>query len=156
MPIEYTLYLNSNCTPARLREVVRTCVGDESDVVPAGPLTFSGEGLFGAAAALDEISQQIMREDFRLDGARVRVTFRLDRSRLEHAQDSLIRCTAEVLSAWRGDAVLLFNGETVVLRRRVGTLIVWEKFGPWTPTRLLLLHSFYQIGPVITEASDHI
>jgi hypothetical protein len=147
MAIEYTLYIDTEHAPSRLREIVCACIGDELDFAPAGTLTFSGEKLYGAVSDVDEVTRQFVSEDFSFD-ARARVTFRLDKFALADSQDSLIRCVAAVLAADPSDAMMLFNGETVVLRRRGIDLVLQDGFGPWTPARLRPLGRSYRIGPI--------
>ncbi|PRQ02634.1 SitI3 family protein [Enhygromyxa salina] len=147
MAIEYTLYIDTECALPRLRESVCACIRDESDMSPTGTLTFSGEKLLGTVSAVNEVTRQFVSEDFSFN-ARARVTFRLDKFALADSQDSLVRCVAAVLAADPSDAILLFNGETVVLRRRGSDLVLREGFGPWTSARLQPLGRSYRIGPI--------
>lgn len=147
MAIEYTLYIDTECGPPRLGEIVCACIGGEPDFAPTGILTFSGEKLYVAVGAVGQVTRQFVSEDFSFD-ARVFMAFRLDKFALADSQDSLIRCVAAVLAADPSDATMLFNWETVVLLRRGSDLVLREGFGPWTPARLRPLGRSYRIGPI--------
>jgi len=133
MAITYSLSLDTDWSPARLYEVVAASVRVER-ALERDVLTFHGDGLWGAINATGDVSRMIFREDFSFD-PRMGIAFRLDKFDLEHAQRSLVRCACGVLVACPDDALLLWNGETPVLRRKAGDLALNEAFGLWEPER---------------------
>jgi hypothetical protein len=64
------------------------------------------------------------------------VRMRLDKHDLPGAQDALARLVGAALRGTAGDALLLWNGELPVLRRRAdGAVTLTDRTPLWTPAR---------------------
>jgi hypothetical protein len=79
------------------------------------------------------------------------VRMRLDKHDLPGAQDALARLVGAALRGTAGDALLLWNGELPVLRRRAGAVALTDHTPLWTPARaeaLGLAEVRADLGPV--------
>jgi hypothetical protein len=79
----------------------------------------------------------------------VQVRFRLDgNGDTDTARMRIARACVTLLRFGAGDAVLLFNGERVVLLRKNGQLVLNRDLGFWTDERLALVTLPYRLDSI--------
>lgn len=146
MSLEYTLELASEARLSGLAERLSRVSGYRQTgagvVAPGIHVDFGIPGPLEAETITDEFGFQ----------PRASITFRLDK----HMEPvklrvRLLRGCMALLSESTGDAVLLFNGETVIFLRRGGTLVLNRVEGFWTPEALAAVpapHAFESIRSI--------
>ena len=82
----------------------------------------SGDGIQIYASYLDETDEQLLAEEMPQFHPTLAINFRLNPSQDDTAMKALCDATLALLTQDPGDAVLLFNYETVVLQRIKGHL----------------------------------
>lgn len=139
MSLEYTLAiagvqqhsklagLLSRVSDYRLDSDGVTALGLHIDLVEPGPL-----------------ESQTVSEEFGFQ-PRVSITFRLDKEAEPVAiRTRLLRGCLALLADCTDDAVFLFNGETVILLRRNGRLVLNPVEGFWTKEAIALVPTPYE------------
>jgi hypothetical protein len=135
MALEYFLRIATDLKPPQTLDFLARTL--QFEVEPDSSL--SGPGLTITASAESKIGQSIISEAFNFTPT-VRVTFRVDKfDDTELGRLSLLRGTLELVRQLKSDAVLLFNGEDVVLLHAKGELALNEQNGFWTAERLALI-----------------
>lgn len=134
MAIEYALNMDTTSAPAELvaRAAEALAAAGREEQREGGAAAVEGAGVAVFGRALEEPSRTFTREDFGID-ASVRVSFRLDKDDLAGASAAMMRAIDAILRACRGDALLLRDGEQVVLRRRGEELVLNASFAGLRP-----------------------
>lgn len=146
MAIEYTLHLSSRNDPVSVVGLVRSCLGDTT-WYPAHVLDFDGAGIHGAVhSAPRRLRWPRPQTPSTKNG--IEVYFRLDKTQLDSATDSIAVCVGTILCHASDDALLLFNFETPVLQRVKGSVRIAEECELASEERLALLGVPYVLGPV--------
>ena len=133
MALEYDLKLQDPAEPVEAAD----------RLVAGGDFVRSADGieapdLLVGLDAPSASTQEIIRTSWLQ--ASVQVWFRLKkRGDTNAAELRIVRASATLLAAGAGDAVLLFNGEDVVLLRKQGKLLLNRDLGFWSDERRALL-----------------
>ena len=141
MALEYILRIATDLKPPQVLDFLARTL--QFEVEPDSSL--SGPGLTIAASVESKLGQSIISEAFHFNPT-VRVTFRLDKfDDTDAGRLSLLRGTLELVRQLKSDAVLLFNGEDVVLLHANGELVLNEQNGFWTAEHLSQIDLPYQM-----------
>ncbi|WNG25653.1 hypothetical protein F0U62_17750 [Cystobacter fuscus] len=104
-----------------------------------------GAGFFASANPTSEMERMILKEGLDIEPS-LNVHFTLDKfSDMSQAVTSMLQGVLAVLRQVSGDAVLLFNGDTVVLLRRGGHLYLDSRTGIWKMDRLKMVDMEYAL-----------
>lgn len=126
MALEYKLSLEGDFGVSEIRDILVDLVGYKND----------GESLFvdGVTAIVVEskgLSSVVVQDEFGFL-PKVRITFRLNKFLdLSLLQEKVIKATNTILHQYTGEAVLLFNGEAVILQRDKSGLYLNEIDNFW-------------------------
>lgn len=130
MALEYTLSLGTELSPG---EVLARMFGEHAAVVSSranSPSTLELPEFLALAARLAQ-GDSVLKDALGIDPT-VSVLFRLDKfGDLEKAKARVLAATLALAHAVRSDFVLLFNGETIILLRRGGVVVINERAGFW-------------------------
>lgn len=107
-----------------------------------------GAGVIVGAIKSTELNQSILEEEFCGFRPTVSVWFEIDKFNYEEGMNTLRQATMEVLRQVPGDAVLLFNGETIVLQRLGGRLILNEGWEDWNADLLAKVTLPYELRQI--------
>lgn len=133
MAVEFSLVISTDIEPIQALHIVFKKVGLEwrdSNTYLVGP------GVLVSSIRKGALGQSVIEEAF---GFRpnISVFFRISpKEDYEKGRHTLLQATIELLRQVPGDAVLLFNGENIVLQRIGGQLVLNEEWGNWTPSQL--------------------
>lgn len=133
MASEYSLVISTDLAPIRALHIVSKGLGlkwEDSNTY------LVGLGVLVGATSQGGLGQSVIEEafGFRPD---ISVLFRINpKEDHEKGRHTLLRATMELLRQIPGDAVLLFNGENIILQRIEGQLVLNEEWGNWTASQL--------------------
>ena len=138
MALEYDLFIGEGPQDLDLVEILLRVPG-----FAASGKGFSGPGVSAWVLETDALRSGIMREEFDLD-IRHQISFRVDLSAYNEEEGyegvkTIVTTSLHVLEQGSFDAALLFNGESPVLLRRSGKLILNKSKGFWRPCMLSLV-----------------
>jgi len=138
MALEYDLLIGEGPQAKDLVDVLLEVPG--FSVLDSG---FSGPGVSAWVFETDALGADIMREGFDL-AIRHQIAFRVDLSAYSEVEGyegvkTIVTTSLHVLEQGSFDAALLFNGESPVLLRRSGKLILNKSKGFWRPCMLSLV-----------------
>lgn len=141
MALEYTLKVEEDFSSSQLLKLVFEMGHMQSD----GD-SLSGPGLvFVSAFTESSLGKSIIRDGFNFTPSKF-LLFRLDKfDKTDQGVIYILRSTINILRHSSGDAILLFNGEDVVLARLSGRLILNDGWGFWNPKRLAEVTLEYKI-----------
>ena len=144
MALEYDLFIGEGPKAEDLVEVLLRVPG-----FAVSGKGFSGPGVSAWVFETDALGSDIMREGFDLD-IRRQIAFRVDLSAYNEAEGyegvkTIVTTSLHVLEQGFFDAALLFNGESPVLLRRSGKLILNKSKGFWRPCMLSLIKTPYTL-----------
>jgi hypothetical protein len=148
MALEYSLRLAADCDPGLVAGLVAA-----SRSVRGHRGTLQAPGVVEIRVVPESgHTHDTLRRSLGLTPT-VLVFFRLDKFRgPSEGVTSVLQVCADVLHALPGDAVLLFNGETVVLLRQQGRLLLNRGWGGWSavrPSELSLPSEWAELPPVV-------
>jgi hypothetical protein len=131
MPLDYDLYLEGALDLEQLMWLTEEGLGLAHEARVHGEvIERPGPGMSLTTFAALPLKREVLKETIGVS-PRVAVSFTLDRER--DLDDDLftriLRVTAYLLEREPGDAVLLFNGELVIILRRAGRILVNERYG---------------------------
>ncbi len=130
MAIDYLFYIATILEPFQALDMVSKGFELEWASEPYGHCLFGSGMLVGADHALD-VRQSLIEEEFGFVPD-ICIWFRINSNAdREKADQIMIQVTVELLRQISEDAVLLFNGESIVLQRRGGNLLLNDAFNPW-------------------------
>jgi hypothetical protein len=138
MALEYELRLATERAPADVLAVLSNELGFSGNTDQR-----TAPGL-ASISALNEnrLGQDVIKSAFGFTPL-VKILFRLNKDEIERGVMSVLRACMRVLDHVKGDAVLLFNGEAVILLRKSGNLILNENAEFWTHARVALVRPPY-------------
>jgi len=151
MALEYTLEVSTELEPAQTLQLMFSSIGIETNIEQSDKhgvmVSTSGPG-FTTYAFSSGDEQRYLTEELGIT-TNVTILFRLDKfANIEVAKTALVRATIELLRQIQRDAVLLFNGEEVVLLQKVGQLTLNKSREFWTPSYLALVTLPYEMRDI--------
>jgi len=117
--MDFSLEVETSMMPQQIAELILGIKGFQKD--SNDNRYFWAEGLSGGVRLLDNISQEILREEVGIF-ANVRVWYRLDHSEYEKGMRNGLRAFTKVLQQTDKDAVVRLNGDDIKLLRKDGKL----------------------------------
>lgn len=120
MALEYHLYIDAACSANHLEKLI---VDAGATKLSDSPATYGGDKILCVVVQSDPRTRAFIAEEFHVE-PRVNVYFRLDKFDLDQSQRSLVQYIDRVLIGCAGDAVVVFNGELVVMRRTHDALLI--------------------------------
>ena len=130
MAIDYVFYIATILEPFQALDMVSKGFELEWASEPYGHCLFGSGMLVGANHPI-ELPQSLIEEEFGFV-PHIYIWFRINSNAdREKARRIMIRVTVELLRQISEDAVLLFNGESIVLQRLGGNLLLNDAFNPW-------------------------
>jgi hypothetical protein len=121
MAIQYSFFIDTGLAPEQLMRTMLLALG-----VPWNPddgCMVDTPSFSAGAAPFQGRSREIFRADFGFDANQF-LNFRTRGEAAYNAEHEIVRGTLAICRAVTGDAILLFNGETVLFMRKEGTLYV--------------------------------
>lgn len=115
---------------------------DEDEDEDEGKIYVKGPGVLVSAVAASSRRKSLIEEifGFRPD---ITVWFRIQpKENYSKGKDTILRATMVLLKEAQGDAVLLFNGEEIVLQRIGGKLVYNKGFSDWDLSQLDRVSAF--------------
>lgn len=143
MSLDYNFRIATPLEPERVLSVV-------VDALKLRPRTDgSGEEVVGpgfllAAGVVAPTSREMVEESLGFSPS-VDLQFWLEVSQRHAAMTAMLQGVLAVLREVEGDATLLFGGDTVLLLRRDGHLVLDSGTGAWTPERLAFANTPYEM-----------
>lgn len=143
MSLDYNFRIATVLEPERVLSVV-------VDALKLRPRTggsaeeIAGPGFLLAAGVVAPRSKEMVEETLGFSPS-VDLQFWLDDSQRHAAMTAMLQGVLAVLREVQGDATLLFGGETVLLLRRDGQLVLDSGTGAWTPERLAFADAPYEM-----------
>ncbi|AGC41587.1 hypothetical protein MYSTI_00228 [Myxococcus stipitatus DSM 14675] len=148
MSLDYNFRITTSLAPEKVLEVVMDALALRS--APPGPSgEVTGPGFLLAAGPVASMSQAMVEESLGFAPS-VDLQFWLDARHRHAAMTAVLQGVLAVLLHIPGDATLLFGGETVLLLRRHGELLLDSSTGVWTPERLALVSTPYAMRALPT------
>lgn len=146
MALEYDLYVGEDLD---LAGVILRLPGFK-----AAGRAYAGPGVTAWVGDDVEVRDEIIREELGI-GVRRWLGFRVDLSAFDEGEGylgmkTIVTTSLRVLEQGSFDAVLLFNGESPVLLRRSGRLILNKSKGFWRPPMLSLVKAPYAMEDLPT------
>ncbi|KIG14518.1 hypothetical protein DB30_06745 [Enhygromyxa salina] len=141
MALEYDLHVDAVCPANHLEKLL---VDAGATKLSDSPATYGGDKILCVVVPPDPRSSSFIAEEFHVE-PRVSVYFRLDKFNLDQSQRSLVQYIDRVLVGCAGDAVVVFNGELVVLRRTHDALLIRAESAVSMHGRASLLSAPYAV-----------
>jgi len=143
MSLNYTLSIAGSSTYQSLLSKLRSAKGYQVSASEA-----SAPGLQVRLSTPGPVDVQIIEEEFGFTPGR-QVDFRVDKAADPPATAVfLLRACEALLPRTSGDAVLLFNGETVIFLMRAGSLVLNPVEGFWSDAALAEVAGPYRLAPI--------
>ncbi len=131
MSLNFTLRMATDLEPIKLLDALSSTSGFEWEMD-----TLSAPGLLVYAIKENALGQSIIEEAFGFHPDVV-IDFRINpTSEYSLGKYTLLQATMELLHQFSGDAVLLSNGEDLVLQRIGGKLVVNKDWSNWSTSQL--------------------
>lgn len=143
--MEYALHLEVDMQPEKALNSLRKilCLESASNEEP-----LEAPGVVISAFKQSLIGQEIIEEAFSFRPETI-VWFRIKpKERRVIGRKTLLTATLGMLKECSGDAVLLFNGEDVVLKRIHGKLVANEAFSFWVAPELDKANQPYEVKDI--------
>ncbi|MFY2562279.1 SitI3 family protein [Corallococcus terminator] len=134
MSLDYNFRIATTLEPERVLSVVLEALGLRRGTGASGE-EIAGPGFLLAAGNVAPSSREMVAEALGFSPS-VDLQFWLDEGQRHAAMTAMLQGVLAVLREVRGDATLLFGGDTVLLLRREGQLVLDSGTGAWTPERL--------------------
>ncbi len=141
MALEFDLSISTEFEPMQTLQILSQRLGLERD---------SNMNLLAAGVSVSAITKSALGQSVIEDGfgfrPNIAVCFRIyPNEDYEQGKVTLLRATVELLSQVRGDAVLLFNGEEIVLQRIEENLLLNQDKSIWSPLQLSKITLPYEL-----------
>ncbi|WP_163863955.1 SitI3 family protein [Myxococcus eversor] len=143
MSLDYNFRIATELEPERVLAVVFHSLELRLDTGASGE-EVEGRGFLLTASAVAPKSREMVEEALGFSPS-VDLQFWLDDSERRVAMAAMLRGVLAVLHQVPGDATLLCGGDTVLLLRREGQLILDSGTGAWTPERLASVDALYEM-----------
>lgn len=151
MSLEYDLRIATNLQPNQTLELLAKQLNFEWEKNQ----TLYSPGIVISAIAENENRQTFMQSLFGFTPT-VNIWFWLDSNQdYEQGKHSLLLATTTLLNNLSGDAVLLFNGESIVLEKIAGALIFNKDLATWSETQLAELKQPFYIESLPSPLLSH-
>ncbi len=151
MSLEYDLRIATNLQPKQTLELLAKQLNFEWEKTQ----TLYSPGIVISAIAENEKRQTLMQSLFGFTPT-VNIWFWLDSNQdYEQGKHSLLLATTTLLNSLPGDAVLLFNGESIVLEKIAGALIFNKDLATWSGTQLAELKQPFYIESLRSPLLSH-
>ncbi|MFE1748096.1 SitI3 family protein [Coleofasciculus sp. H7-2] len=135
MSLDYDLSIATDLKPIQALHIVSKGFDLEWDSASSNPCLFGSGILVGAHPQLD-IRQSVIEEAFGFRPT-IDVWFQINSNvNYEGGKHTLLWVTIELLRQISGDAVLLFNGESIIFQRLAGQLLLNEDWHDWATSHL--------------------
>ncbi len=133
MAVEYDLNIATELEPIQALHII----SDGLNLKWRTDTLLERPGIQVSAIPSPELRQSVIEEEFGGFRPTIFVLFRIfPNADYEGGIRILRQATMELLRQVPGDAVLLFNGETIVLQRLGGKLMLKEGWGNWNASEL--------------------
>ncbi|QSQ11745.1 SitI3 family protein [Myxococcus landrumensis] len=148
MSLDYNFRITTSHSPEKVLEVV-------VDALALRPIPENqrgevrGPGFLLAAGPVAPMSKAMVEEALGFSPS-VDLQFWLEAQQRHAAMTAMLQGVLAVLLGIPGDATLLFGGETVLLLRRHGQLLLDSSTGAWTPERQALVKTPYAMQALPT------
>ncbi|WP_338872131.1 SitI3 family protein [Myxococcus stipitatus] len=148
MSLDYNFRITTSLAPEQVLQVAMEALAlRPASESPRGEIR--GPGFLLAAGPVAPMSKAMM-EEARGFAPSVDLQFGLEAHQRHTAMTAMLHGVLAVLRHVSGDAALLFGGETVLLLRRHGQLLLDASTGVWTPERLALVSAPYAMQALPT------
>jgi hypothetical protein len=103
------------------------------------------DGIILSIKETGESLQSMIEEEVGIS-VNISILFRIDKSdNWKIGRENLLQICLEVLRCTTGDAILLFNGEDIILIRKNGMIDLNGNIGFWTQDNLALVNAQYEM-----------
>ncbi|MCT7952665.1 SitI3 family protein [Ancylothrix sp. C2] len=151
MSLDYDLRIATNLQPKQTLELLAKQLNFEWEKNQ----TLYSPGIVISAIAENENRQTFMQSLFGFTPT-VNIWFWLDSNQdYEQGKHSLLLATTTLLNSLPGDAVLLFNGESIVLEKIAGALIFNKDLATWSETQLAEIQQPFYIESLPSPLLSH-
>lgn len=140
MAIEYSLVMQTTATVEQVRTYLCRSLG-----VDAASSQLVAPGLLIRVMEVSRLQQKILLESLDIRST-VDVSFHIDKFEgYEAGVEGMLRYSLALIQSLARDVALIFNGETVILLERAGTLLL-NRDGFWRDERLALVCFPYRLA----------
>lgn len=144
MALEFSLVLETPCTPLALL----TTIAHDTGLTWSDDSHLLGQGVWISAIEETARGQALMEELFGFRSTVV-VGFRINpKEDYQEGKHTVLRATMVVLKQNVDHAVLLFNGEDIVLQAAGQRLLLNADWGQWPATQLAEVTLPYELRPL--------
>lgn len=143
MSLYYTFEFSSQKSPQEISDLIKT----EADFREFEPTELKLPAVSISVKAQDAENQKIVFEDYGFRANLVATFFLHPSFGLDEGEKVMLQAVAKILKCLSSDAALFYNGETIVLRKRNGKVLLRDGWQTFLDSALGKVRIPYEVQP---------